>query len=97
MQLCPDGDPKVIRLLSEGFLAGVKGDPTRSSLQTLYGQPRFTRYRGPTNRDWKVERPQRDAATLEAIRLLFKWLSKELTASFQSYSYYHALPDQMQF
>ena len=26
VQLCPDGDPKVIRLLSEGFLAGVKGD-----------------------------------------------------------------------
>jgi hypothetical protein len=25
VQLCPDGDPKVIRLLSEGFLAGVKG------------------------------------------------------------------------
>src|SRR5437016_5665886 len=33
MQLCPDGDPKVIRLLSEGFLAGVKGDRTRLSLQ----------------------------------------------------------------
>ena len=37
VQLCPDGDPKVIWLLSESFLAGVKGDPTRLSLQTLYG------------------------------------------------------------
>ena len=36
VQLCPDGDPKVIRLLSESFLAGVKGDPTRSALQILY-------------------------------------------------------------
>ncbi|OCK98909.1 uncharacterized protein K441DRAFT_653261, partial [Cenococcum geophilum 1.58] len=35
VQLCPDGDPKAIRLLSESFLAGVKGDPTRSSLQIL--------------------------------------------------------------
>ena len=35
VQLCPDGDPKVIRLLSESFLAGVKGDSTRSSLQIL--------------------------------------------------------------
>ena len=26
VQLCPDGDLKVIRLLSKGFLAGVKGD-----------------------------------------------------------------------
>ena len=33
VQLCPDGDPKVIRLLSEGFLAGVKGDRARSCLQ----------------------------------------------------------------
>jgi len=37
VQLCPDGDPKVIRLLSKGFLAGVKGDHTRSSLQ--YSRP----------------------------------------------------------
>ena len=37
VQLCPDGDPKVIRLLSESFLAGVKGDRTRSSSQ--YSRP----------------------------------------------------------
>jgi len=28
VQLCPDGDLKVIQLLSESFLAGVKGDLT---------------------------------------------------------------------
>ena len=33
VQLCHDGDPKVIRLLSEGFLVGVKGDRARLSLQ----------------------------------------------------------------
>ena len=33
MQLCPDGDPKAIRLLSEGFLVGVKGDYIQLSLQ----------------------------------------------------------------
>ena len=32
VQHCPDGDPKAIRLLSEGFLAGVKGGRTRPSL-----------------------------------------------------------------
>jgi hypothetical protein len=37
VQLCPDGDSKAIRLLSEGFLAGVKGDRTRSSSQ--YSRP----------------------------------------------------------
>ena len=42
VQLCPDGDPKVIRLLSESFLAGVKGDRARLSLQYSIGQPRFT-------------------------------------------------------
>ena len=31
VQLCPDGDPKAIRLLYEGFLAGAKGDRTRLS------------------------------------------------------------------
>ena len=37
IQLYPDGGPKVIRLLSEGFLAGVKGDRTRLSSQ--YSRP----------------------------------------------------------
>jgi len=37
VQLCPDGDPKAIRLLSESFLAGVKGDPTQLSLQYSIG------------------------------------------------------------
>jgi hypothetical protein len=42
VQLCPDGDLKAIRLLSEGFLAGVKGGRTRPSLQYTLGQPRMT-------------------------------------------------------
>jgi len=35
VQLCPDGDLKAIRLLSEGFLAGVKGDPRDQARKTL--------------------------------------------------------------
>ena len=41
MQLCPDGDLKVVRLLSKGVLAGVKGDHTRSSSQ--YSRPTAVR------------------------------------------------------
>ena len=37
VQLCPDGDLKVIQLLSKGFLAKVKGDCTRLYLQ--YSRP----------------------------------------------------------
>ena len=32
VRLCPERNAKVIRLLSEGFLAGVKGGRTRPSL-----------------------------------------------------------------
>ena len=68
VQLCPDGDPKVIRLLSEGFLAGVKGGRARLSLQYTLGQPWMTALKRVHQlKAWKVECLQRDAAILEAI------------------------------
>ena len=36
VQLCPDGNPKVIQLLSKSFLVRVKEDPTQLGLQIHY-------------------------------------------------------------
>ena len=57
VQLCLDGDPKVIQLLSEGFLAGVKGGHTRPSSQ-YSSQPRTTTpKRVHQLKAWEVKQP----------------------------------------
>ena len=70
VQLCPDGDPKAIRLLSEGFLAGVKGVSYAMGCHPRGDRIRFTL---ACNTLGLVTL---DAATLEAIRLLFNGYSK---------------------
>ena len=89
VQLCPDGDPKVIRLLSEGFLAGVKGDLRDQACNTL-GQPRFClRWKQvPPTEAWKVERPTKRCSYPGGYPIAIQWLFEKLTASFRSYSYY---------
>jgi hypothetical protein len=55
VQLCPDGDPKVIRLLSEGFWQESRGIVRDQARNTL-GQPRMTApQRVHQLKAWKVE------------------------------------------